>query len=153
MFRQWRENGIHKPIHKLLITGPGSTRQTVASKPIKIAHKYRQDPGYVKYSEIDIWNIPSDKMSGLRCLETCQSRKLYLFEIFGGSLEVLNPAFYGCTLLATFIGDSGCFGNVLGKHLAPDMISCLAWCTGRCDDSETSLLFISKLFIRCQVYT
>ena len=111
MFRQRRENGIHKPIHKLLITVPGSTRQTVASKPIKIAHKYRQDPGYVKYSEIDIWNIPSDKMSGLRCLETCQSRKLYLFEIFGGSLEVLNLAFYGCTLLATFIG---CFGNVLG---------------------------------------
>ena len=103
MFRQRRENGIHKPIHKLLITGPGSTRQTVASKPIKIAHKYRQEPGYVKYSEIDIWNIPSDKMSGLRCLENCQSRKSYLFEISGGSLEVVNPALNGCTLIAAFI--------------------------------------------------
>ena len=107
MFRQRRENGIHKPIHKLLITGPGSTRQTVASKPIKIAHKYRQDPGYVKYSEIDIRDIPSDKMSGLRCLETCQSRTFYLFEIFRGSLEVLNQAFNGFTLLAGFTR-SGC---------------------------------------------
>ena len=93
MFRQRRENGIHKPIHKLLITGPGSARQTVASKAIKIAHKYCQDPGYVKYSEIDIWGIPSDKMSGLRCLETCHRQEnFYLFEISGGSLEVVNPA-------------------------------------------------------------
>ena len=117
MFRQWRENGIHKPIHKLLITGPGSTRQTVASKPIKIAHKYRQDPGYVKYSEIDIWNIPSDKMSGLRCLGTCQRRKSYLFEISGGSLEVVNPALNGCTLIAAFI------------RVAQNVEMCWCWCT------------------------
>ena len=78
MFRQRRENGIHKPIHKLLITSPGSARQTVASKAIKIAHKYRQDPGYVKYSEIDIWGIPSDKMSGLRCLETCHRQENFI---------------------------------------------------------------------------
>lgn len=147
MFRQRRENGIHKPIHKLLITGPGSTRQTVASKPIKIAHKYRQEPGYVKYSEIDIWNIPSDKMSGLRCLENCHSRKSYLFEISGGSLEVVNPALNGCTLIAAFIRVAQmwkCVGAAPGP--CHDILPGLN--PGRCDDSETSLIFISV--IRCQ---